>query len=120
MTEASLVGGRIFAQYLQDAYSRRARLDLNGKALYDVKLPGFGQATGFFGDVEDTETFFAYTDFLTPTRSRAWTSRAARSALFRAPKVAIDTERVRHRAGVLSRARTARACRCSSPASAIW
>jgi prolyl oligopeptidase len=91
MDQASIVGGRIILQYLQDAYSVVHATDLNGKALYDVKLPGFGQATGFFGDVKDGETFFAYTDFLTPTTISRLDVASGQATVFRAPKVAIDT-----------------------------
>src|SRR4030095_11225223 len=89
--EASIVGGRILAQYLKDAYSLVRATDLNGKVLYDVKLPGFGQATGFGGDMQDSETFFAYTDFLTPTTISRLDIASGEVSVFRAPKVSIDT-----------------------------
>jgi prolyl oligopeptidase len=91
MTEASLVGGRFFLQYLKDAYSVVRATDLDGKTLYDVKLPGFGQATGFGGDTDDPETFFAYTDFLTPTTISRLDVASGAVSVFRAPKVPIDT-----------------------------
>lgn len=91
MTQASIVGGRVFVQYLQDAYSVVRATDLNGKALYDVKLPGFGQTSGFVGDVQDSETFFAYTDFMTPTTISRLDVANGQVSVFRAPQVAIDT-----------------------------
>lgn len=90
MTEATLVGGRFFAQYLRDAHSVVRALDLNGKPLYDVKLPGFGTASGFFGDVKDGETFFSYTDYLTPASISRLDVATGEVSLFRAPKVAFD------------------------------
>ena len=42
----------MLAQYLEDAHSVVRAVDLNGKLLYDVKLPGLGQAVGFSGDVD--------------------------------------------------------------------
>jgi prolyl oligopeptidase len=89
--QASMVGGRIIVEYLQDAYSVVRASDLNGKALYDVQLPGFGQTSGFVGDIKDGETFFAYTDFLTPTTISRLDVASGQVSLFRAPKVAIDT-----------------------------
>ncbi len=91
MIETSIVGGRIFAQYLQDAHSVVRATDLNGKALYEVKLPGFGQASGFYGDVKDNETFFTYTDFLTPQSVSRLDVATGEITLFRAPKLAVDT-----------------------------
>jgi prolyl oligopeptidase len=91
MIGAALIGGRLLVEYLQDAHSVVRTLDLSGKPLYDVKLPGLGRAGGFFGDVKDSETFFSYTDYLTP--ASIWRLDVASGAvsMFRAPKVAIDT-----------------------------
>lgn len=91
LVETSIVGRRAFAQYLQDAHSVVRAVDLNGKALYDVKLPGLGQASGFGGDVKDNETFFTYTDFLTPTSISRLDVASGAVSTFRAPKLAVDT-----------------------------
>jgi prolyl oligopeptidase len=66
MVDASIVGNRIVTQYLKDAYSVVRVSDMSGRPLYDVKLPGYGKAGGFGGETRDPETFFGYTDFLTP------------------------------------------------------
>ena len=90
LIDASVVGGRLLAQYLEDARSVVRAVDLNGKQLYDVKLPGLGQAVGFSGDVADDETFFAYTDFLTPTSISRLDAAIGGTSVFRAPKFAAD------------------------------
>jgi prolyl oligopeptidase len=90
MVEATIVGGRFFAQYLQDAHSVVRAMDLNGKPLYDVQLPGFGRAGGFFGDVKDGETFFSYTDYLTPASISRLDVASGEVSVFRAPQVAFD------------------------------
>jgi prolyl oligopeptidase len=89
--EVTLVGSKIIVRYLQDAYSLVRVFDLNGKTQYDVKLPGLGTATGFYGTVKDNETFFAYTDFLTPTRVSRLDIATGATEVFRAPKLAADT-----------------------------
>jgi prolyl oligopeptidase len=88
--ETTLVGGRFFAQYLQDAHSVVRATDLDGKPLYDVKLPGLGRASGFFGDVHDGETFFTYTDYLTPTSISRLDVATGTVSVFRAPQVGFD------------------------------
>ena len=93
MNEVSIVGGKVIAQYLQDAYSVVRVFDLNGKVQYEVKLPGVGTATGFQGDVQDSETFFAYTDFLTPMAVSRLDVATGATKLFRAPKLAADTSK---------------------------
>jgi prolyl oligopeptidase len=90
MVEATIIGGRFFAQYLQDAHSVVRAMDLNGKPLYDVQLPGFGRAGGFFGDVKDAETFFSYTDYLTPASISRLDVASGEVSVFRAPQVAFD------------------------------
>ena len=88
--DVTVVGGRIIVQYLQDAHSLVRVFDLSGKVQYDVKLPGIGTALGFGGDVKDTETFFAYTDFLTPMSVSRLDLATGETQLFRAPKLASD------------------------------
>lgn len=88
---ATIVGRRIFAQLLKDAHSLVKVYDLTGRELYDVELPGLGQASGFFGDSDDRETFFAYTDFLTPTSIFRLDIASGRVSTFRAPRLPIDT-----------------------------
>ena len=91
LLETSIVGRRIIAQYLQDAYSVVRALDLSGQPLYEVKMPGLGQAIGFAGETNDQETFFAYTDFLTPMSISRLDVASGQSSVFRAPKLAVDT-----------------------------
>jgi len=93
MVGSSIVGKRIFAQYLQDAYSVVRTFALDGKPGYEVKLPGLGQAFGFGGDVTDDETFFAYTDFATPHAISHLDIATGAATLFRAPKIAADTSK---------------------------
>ena len=89
--EVSIVGHKIIVQYLQDAYSLVRVFDLNGKRQYDVKLPGLGTALGFTGDVRDEETFFAYTDLLTPMSVSRLDLKTGATEVWRAPKLAADT-----------------------------
>ena len=91
MVGAALVGGRFLVEYLQDAHSVVRTMDQSGKPLYDVKLPGLGRAGGFYGDVKDSETFFSYTDYLTPASIWRMDVATGEVSVFRAPKVAIDT-----------------------------
>ncbi len=91
LLDASVVGERLVAQYVKDAYSLVTVSDLKGRFLYDVKLPGFGQARGFSGDVGDPETFFSYTDFLTPGSISRIDVASGRIDVFRASKITADT-----------------------------
>ncbi len=66
LSQVSLVGGRIIAQYMQDAWSLVRIYDTQGTMLSSIDLPGIGSASGFSGKVNDAETFFQYESFDTP------------------------------------------------------
>jgi len=53
----SLVGDRIFAQYLKDAHALVRIFDRNGKATGTVRLPGLGSVSGFGGKRTDKTTY---------------------------------------------------------------
>jgi prolyl oligopeptidase len=89
--DVTIAGGKIIVRYLQDAHSLVRVFDLEGKFQYDVKLPGLGTAEGFHGDVRDTETFFAYTDFLTPMMVVRLDLATGETSVFRAPELPVDT-----------------------------
>ena len=57
----SLVGGKIIADYMQDAQTVVKIFDLEGTQTGMVNLPGIGTAAGFGGKFDDPETFFTYT-----------------------------------------------------------
>src|SRR5205823_2139314 len=61
------VGGTLFCGYLKDAHTQVLRYSLDGKLLGEVALPGKGSAGGFSGRKHDKETFYSYTDMVTPT-----------------------------------------------------
>ncbi|WP_294054029.1 prolyl oligopeptidase family serine peptidase [Sphingomonas sp.] len=67
LTASSIVGGRLVLEYLVDAKSEVRRYRLDGSADGVVALPGIGSVSGFGGDEDDPETFFAFTSFNTPT-----------------------------------------------------
>jgi prolyl oligopeptidase len=87
LVDATIVGGRIIAQYVKDAYSDVRVTDLKGAHQYDVALPGYGQAGGFAGDVRDSETFFGYTDFLTPGTIAQMDIATGKIKVFRTAKI---------------------------------
>lgn len=66
LQSASLIGGHFVLHYLEDAKSKVLVTDLNGKQQYELKLPGMGTVEGFYGDPDDSETYYAFSNFLTP------------------------------------------------------
>ena len=83
----SLLNNQFILDYLQNARSRLQIHDLNGNYLQDITLPGIGSVGGFNGKREDTETFYAFTSFTTPTTIYRYNLETGESTLFRQPTV---------------------------------
>ncbi|MDR7049038.1 prolyl oligopeptidase [Duganella sp. 3397] len=90
LVSASLVNNQLLVDYLSDAHSLVKVFDLRGKPLHDVKLPGLGTASGFSGKRVDTETFYAYTSFTTPSTIYRHDLKTNKSSVYRQPKVDFD------------------------------
>lgn len=90
---ASILSGRILAQYLVDVLTEIKVFDLEGKSLAEVERPGFGSVHGFSGDQEDTETFYVYTSYNTPVRIYRYDVTANESQLIREPSLKFDPEK---------------------------
>ena len=88
----SLVGGRIIADYMQDAQTIVKVFDLEGRQTGTVNLPGIGTAGGFQGHFDDPETFFVYTSYNTPTTVNRLDVETGEVTVFRKPDVAFDTD----------------------------
>jgi prolyl oligopeptidase len=67
LDSASIIGGRILAQYMVDVLSDVEVFDLAGKAVSKLKLPGKGTADAITGDQNDKEAFFVFTSYNVPT-----------------------------------------------------
>ena len=92
LEEASYVGGRIVAKYVYDAHSVAKVFKVDGALVGEVPLPGMGSVEGFFGEGRDTETFFSYTDYLTPSQIYRYDVTANKSTLWRKAAVAVSTD----------------------------
>ncbi len=92
LSDASLVGGRIIAQYMQDAWSVVKIVDLEGAPISSVELPGIGTARGFDGKLDDPETFFSYTSFNSPSTVNRLDVSSGEVEVFKAPEVPFNPD----------------------------
>ncbi|MYN45692.1 prolyl oligopeptidase family serine peptidase [Pseudoduganella sp. FT93W] len=90
MVSASLVNNQLVIDYLSDAHSLVKVFDLKGKPLHDIELPGIGSAGGFGGKRGDSETFYSYTSFTTPTTIYRHDLKTNKSSVYRQPRVDFD------------------------------
>src|SRR5215468_4434054 len=66
LQNVSVYGGKLFAQYEQNATSQLKLFDLDGKKDRDVALPGLGTVFGVGGRWNRNEFFFGYQSFTVP------------------------------------------------------
>jgi len=66
LQNVSVYGGRLFAQYEQNAASQLKLFDLDGKKISDVSLPAIGTVFGHGGRWNRDEAFFGFHSFTTP------------------------------------------------------
>ncbi len=83
----SVLNHQFVAAYLKDAHSQIKVFNLDGSWVRDLVLPGLGSAGGFDGDRADTETFYSFTSFTTPTTIYRYNMLTGESSVFRQPQV---------------------------------
>ena len=96
-TSVTLVGHQLFVRALHDAHNRVRIYGLDGKERGEVELPGPGVAYGFEGHPDDEETFYGFSDVITPPGVYRYDVKAGQSSLFRAPKVDFDPSQFEER-----------------------
>jgi len=92
LQDASLVGGRIIATYVENARSVIRMYERDGRPVAEVPLPGMGGAQGFKGENAQSETFYSYTDYLTPRRIYHLEVPENRPGIWREPHVPALTD----------------------------
>ncbi len=65
LQNVQIIGGKLFATYMQDASHHVYVYDLNGKTGYEIKLPALG-SVGFSGRRDDNIAFYSFTSFTYP------------------------------------------------------
>ena len=86
----NLINHQLVCNYLADARTEILVHGLDGKLVRRVELPGIGTAGGFGGKREESETFYAFTGFTTPTTIYRHDLKTGTSTVFRQPKVEFD------------------------------
>ncbi|NJO43283.1 MAG: S9 family peptidase [Cyanobacteria bacterium CRU_2_1] len=87
-----LLNNQFVASYLKDAHTQIKIFHLDGSFVREVALPGLGSASGFGGKRYDTETFYSFTGFTTPTTLYRYDMITGESTLFRKPTVDFDPD----------------------------
>ncbi|MCA1857728.1 prolyl oligopeptidase family serine peptidase [Massilia oculi] len=84
---ADIINNQLVLKYMKDAQSLVRVHDLKGKLVREIKLPGIGSVGGLSGKRGESETFYSFTGFTTPTTIYRLNLKTGQSTVFRQPKV---------------------------------
>ncbi len=90
MESVSLFGNRFVVTYLKDATSVVRQFSTTGKQLVDVLLPALGTVAGFAGKRSAKETFYSFTNYVTPPSVYRFDLANDSAKVWRKPKLAFD------------------------------
>ena len=92
LQSAYLFGGKLFADYLQDAHSSVVVYSLDGRRQQDLSLPGLGTAEGLSGRADATEVFYRFSSLdMAPAVFRLDASNLT-SSVFKRTRIAADLD----------------------------
>lgn len=83
-------GGKLFAQYVQDAVSKIYQYNTSGKMEHEINLPGLGTAGGFSGKKEEKTLYYTFTSYVYPATIFRYDIASGKSTLYKRPNVAFD------------------------------
>ena len=90
LDDVSMIDDTFIANYLKDAQSHIELHGRDGGLLEVLALPAIGNASGFGGLREDTETFYQFSNFTTPSTVYRLDMKTRRSTVYRQPKLLFD------------------------------
>jgi prolyl oligopeptidase len=82
-TSVTLVDHQLVVRTIRDAHSRVRTYGLDGVPRREIALPGNGTVGGLVGRPGDRETFYTFTDLLTPSTVYRYDFETGRSEIFR-------------------------------------
>nr|WP_283630360.1 prolyl oligopeptidase family serine peptidase [Alteromonas macleodii] len=87
LSGVSLLGEKLFAQYLKDVKGQVSVFDLNGEKIDEIAFTDIGSVSGFYGSKNADTTFYKLTGFTNPGQVFAYDVKSGESSLFKS----IDT-----------------------------
>ena len=93
----SMLKDAFVASYMKDVVSEVNVFRHDGTLIETVKLPGIGTARGFGGEQSDTETFYLFTSYTSPSTIYRYDLATGESERIRAPEIKFDPEKYESR-----------------------
>lgn len=91
--EATTAGGYIFAQYIADAIAKVKQYDMDGQFVRDIALPDLGSAYGFSGKPADSDLYYSFTNYKTPSTTYRFDLKTGESTVYHASNVDFDADK---------------------------
>jgi prolyl oligopeptidase len=90
LDDVSMIDDTFIANYLADAQSKIVLHGRDGRLIGELALPAIGTAGGFGGLRTDTETFYQFSNFTTPSTVYRFDMKTRTSTVYRQPKLLFD------------------------------
>lgn len=87
ISSINLLNNMFVTTYLKDAHSVVKIFDMKGKPVREVSLPGLGTVNGFGGKRSQSETFYSFNSYTSPSIIYRYDMKTGASSVFRQPKV---------------------------------
>lgn len=85
-------GGYFFAEYLKDALSYVEQIDLSGKIVREVTLPGQGSASGFRGKWTQKKLYYSFVSYIDPSTIYSFDVETGASEIYKRSGVQFNPE----------------------------
>lgn len=91
LESASIIGGKLFLNYLQDASHHLYAYDTYGKKLFEIELPTIG-TVGISGNMDENEAFYTFTSYTFPPTIYRYDVAENKASLFRKSEVSFNSD----------------------------
>jgi prolyl oligopeptidase len=91
LSDAEIIAGKLFLTYEKDASNRAYVYDLQGKELYEVRLPSLGSVT-FSGEKNEKDCYFTFASYTTPGTIYKYDTETNNYSVYRVPKVKFNPD----------------------------
>lgn len=92
LESVSLFGNTLYASWLHNAHGRVTRHSIDGSLIDELSLPGVGTVGGFGGKQDSKETFFSFTNYVTPESIHRVDLNSGKTSLWRRPQLDLDVD----------------------------
>jgi prolyl oligopeptidase len=92
LNSVSVVGGKMFANYMKDAHSLVKVFKMDGQFAYNIDAD-LGTISGFYGKKDDNITFYSLTSFTTPSTIYKYNVAENKSTVYKHSGIDFDPEK---------------------------